>query len=204
MVLKWTSKISCFYCQNVEWETTHIMRYRIVLDTGYTEKNESFGIFSSWLKRVGLPDIVERIFWEKSKSLPSSYFALLKGIDRPFREGVKRSLIRSLFKNWRLGNFFSSHFKWISSQDQQKTKRRRLIISKVTLTGQSHLMRILVLRKATLQNRINSVPWMTGVTPTPYHECTQLVWMKVAWRSRQTACIHGTELVWPRSFMVQS
>jgi hypothetical protein len=128
----------------------------------------------------------------------------IKGIDRPFRRGVKSSLIRSLFINWRLGNFFSSHFQGILSQDQQKTNRRRLIISKVTLSGQSHFMQIFVLRKATLQNRINSVPWMTGVTPTPYHECTQLVWMKVAWRSRQTACIHGTELVWPRSFMVRS
>ena len=128
----------------------------------------------------------------------------IKGIDRPFRRGVKSSLIRSLFINWRLGNFFSSHFKGILSQDQQKTNRRRLIISKVTLSGQSHFMQIFVLRKATLQNRINSVPWMTGVTQTPYHESTQLVWMKVAWRSRQTACIHGTELVWTRSFMVRS
>jgi hypothetical protein len=33
----------------------------------------------------------------------SIYF---KGIDRPFRRGVKSSLIRSLFINWRLGNFF--------------------------------------------------------------------------------------------------
>jgi hypothetical protein len=72
------------------------------------------------------------------------------------------------------------------------------------LTGQSHFMLIFVLRKATLPNRINSVPWMNAVTPTPYHECTQLVWIKVALRSRQTACIHGTELVWPRSFMVRS
>ncbi len=30
----------------------------------------------------------------------------LKGIDLPFRRGVKGSLIRSLFINWRLGNFF--------------------------------------------------------------------------------------------------
>jgi hypothetical protein len=29
------------------------------------------------------------------------------GIDRPFQGGVKSSLIRSLFINWRLGNFFS-------------------------------------------------------------------------------------------------
>ena len=78
------------------------------------------------------------------------------------------------------------------------------VTSKVTLTGQSHFMLIFVLRKATLQNCINSVPWMNAVTPTPYHECTQLVWIKVAFRSRQTACIHGTELVWPRSFMVRS
>jgi hypothetical protein len=99
---------------------------------------------------------------------------------------------------------FLSHFKWPSSQDQQKTIVRRLITSKVTLTGQSHFMLIFVLRKATLPNRINSVPWMNAVTPTPYHECTQLVWIKVALRSRQTACIHGTELVWPRSFMVRS
>ncbi len=52
---------------------------------------------------------------------------------------------------------------------------------------------------------------MNAVTLTLYHECTQLVqkifwlnWMKVIWWSRQTACIHGTELVWPRSFMVLS
>jgi hypothetical protein len=53
--------------------------------------------------------------------------------------------------------FFSSHFKGISSQDQQKTNRRRLIIFKVTLTGQSHFMRIFVLRKFTLRGYINSV-----------------------------------------------
>ncbi len=103
------------------------------------------------------------------------------------------------------------YFKGPSSQDQQKTIRRRLITSKITLTVQSHFMLIFVLRKVTLPNRINSVPWMHAVTPTPYHECTQSVqktfwlsWMKVTWRSRQTACIHGTELVWLRSFMVRS
>jgi hypothetical protein len=53
---------------------------------------------------------------------------------------------------------FLSYFKGPSSQDQQKTIRRRLITSKVTLTGQSHLMLIFVLRKVTLPNRINSVP----------------------------------------------
>jgi hypothetical protein len=65
-------------------------------------------------------------------------------------------------------------------------------------------MLIFVLRKATLPNRINSVPWMNAVTPTPYHECTEWVWIKVALRSRQTACIHGTELVWPHSLTVRS
>jgi hypothetical protein len=96
---------------------------------------------------------------------------------------------------------FLSYFKGSSSQDQQKTIRRRLITSEVTLTGQSHLMLIFSLRKVTLPNRINSVPWMNGVTPTPYHEWTQLV-QKILWLI--CACIHGTELVWPRSFMVWS
>jgi hypothetical protein len=72
----------------------------------------------------------------------SNSVANFKGIDRPFGEGVKSRLILSLLLNWRLGNFFSSPFKWISSQDQQKTNRPRLIIYKVTLTGQSHFMRI--------------------------------------------------------------
>jgi hypothetical protein len=67
--------------------------------------------------------------------------------------------------NWRLGR----------SQDQEKTIRRCLITSKVTLTGQSHFMLIFVLRKVALPNRINSVPRMNAVTLTPYHECTQLV-----------------------------
>jgi hypothetical protein len=53
--------------------------------------------------------------------------------------------------------FFSSHFKGISTQDQQKTNRPRLIISKVNLTGQSDFMRIFVLRKVTLRNYTNSV-----------------------------------------------
>jgi hypothetical protein len=43
---------------------------------------------------------------------------------------------------------FLSHFKGPSSQDQQKASRRRLITSKVTLTGQSHFMLIFVLRIA--------------------------------------------------------
>jgi hypothetical protein len=33
-------------------------------------------------------------------------FVIFKGIDRPFGEGVKSRLIRTLSINWRLGNFF--------------------------------------------------------------------------------------------------
>jgi hypothetical protein len=57
---------------------------------------------------------------------------------------------------------FLSYFKGPSSRDQQKIIRRRLITSKVTLTGQSHLMLIFVLAS------------------TPYHECTQLA-QKILW-----------------------
>ncbi len=124
---------------------------------------------------------------------------------------IESRLIRSVLVNWRLEKFFLSHFKGPSSQDQQKTFGRRLMTFKVTLSGQSHCMLLFILRKVTLPNRINSVPWMNTVTPTPYYECTQLAqqilwlnWMKVTWRSRQTAYIHGTELVWRRSFMVRS
>jgi hypothetical protein len=82
---------------------------------------------------------------------------LLKGIDRPFRGGVESILIRSLLVIWRLGTFFKSYIKGPSSQDQQKTFRRRLIIFKVTLTGQSHFMLIFVLRKVTQRSHTNSV-----------------------------------------------
>ncbi len=53
--------------------------------------------------------------------------------------------------------FFLFHFKGTTSQDQQKTNRRRLITFKVTLTGRSHFMRIFSLRKVTLRGHINSV-----------------------------------------------
>ena len=66
---------------------------------------------------------------------------------------------------------FLSHFKWPSSQDQQKSIVRRLITSKVTLTGQSHFMLIFLIPKGqftkshqllTMNERChtNSVPWM--------------------------------------------
>ncbi len=75
-----------------------------------------------------------------------------------------------------------------------------------------------------MKNRINSVPWMNAVTPTPYHECTQLVpkkfsdytewkWLDGVDKLRSfmvrygvglTAVIHVTELMWPHSFMIRS
>ncbi len=77
------------------------------------------------------------------------------------------------------------------------------------MTGQSPFMLIFVLRKVTLQNRINSVPWMNEVTPATYHAWTHLVqeilwinWMTVTEQSRQTVFIHGTRPTWPSSFMV--
>jgi hypothetical protein len=71
------------------------------------------------------------------------------------------------------------------------------------LTGQIHFRLIFVLCKVTLPNRINSVSWMHTVTPTSYHECTQLV-QKILCLNWQTAYIHGTEFVLPRAFMVLS
>jgi hypothetical protein len=66
----------------------------------------------------------------------------IKGIDRSFELRGEIRLIGSVITNWRLGNFFLSHFKWPSSQDQQKTNSCRLITFKVTLTGQSQFMLI--------------------------------------------------------------
>jgi hypothetical protein len=96
--------------------------------------------------------------------------------------------------------FFVSYFKGPSSQDQQKTLRRRLITFKLTLTGQSHFMLICVLRKVTLRSHINSVPWMYAVTPTPYNECTEFSKGFFG----PIAYIHGTELVWPRKVTLRS
>jgi hypothetical protein len=66
------------------------------------------------------------------------------------------------------------------------------------------------LRTMTWRGHISSVKSLYAVTPTPYDECTQLVqkilwliWIKVTWRSQQTAYIHSTELVWPRTFMTE-
>jgi len=83
---------------------------------------------------------------------------LFKDIDRLFGgEGREKThSIRTGKLEARMN--FLSYFKGLSSRDQQKTIRRRLITSKVTVTGQSHFMLIFVLRKVTLPNRINSVP----------------------------------------------
>jgi hypothetical protein len=90
---------------------------------------------------------------------------VVKGIDQPFGSWVEKILIQSLLVSWRLGYFFLSHFKGPSSQDQQKTIRRRLITCEVSLTGQSHFMLISVLRKVTLPIRINSVPLIYAIGP---------------------------------------
>ncbi len=63
----------------------------------------------------------------------------------------------------------------------------------------------------TLCGFLYSVKSLYAITPTPCNECTQLVqkilffnWMKVTLRSRQTAYIQCTELVWLRTFIVRS
>ena len=61
--------------------------------------------------------------------------------------------------------FFLFHFKGPSSQDQQKTIRRRLITFKVTLTGQSHFMQMFILSKVTLRDYTNAIQWMYAIGP---------------------------------------
>jgi hypothetical protein len=91
--------------------------------------------------------------------MESNVARLIKGIDRPFgRGGREYTYSICICKLEARKKIFFSHFKWPPSQDQQKTTVSRLITSKVTLTGQSHFMLIFVLRKATLPNRINSIP----------------------------------------------
>ncbi len=75
----------------------------------------------------------------------------------------------------------------------------------VTSADQSHFLLIFELRNVTVSNRINSVPWMNGVTPAPYHEWPQLV-QKILWLNwmKATQLNHGTQLMWPHSFVVSS
>ncbi len=119
----------------------------------------------------------------------------IKGTDRPFGGGVESILIRSLLVNWRLGYFYYPILKGLIHK-----------INKKPLDAKS-----LWLVKATLCWFLYSVRSLYAITPIPYNECTQLVqkifwfnWMKVTLRSRQTAYIHSTELVWPRTFIVRS
>ncbi len=49
-----------------------------------------------------------------------------------------------------------------------------------------------------------SVPWMTAITSTPYHECRQFVDSVKPLLFRPIAYIHCTEFVWQRSVMVRS
>jgi hypothetical protein len=89
------------------------------------------------------------------KLLPKT---LLKALTDHLVGGVREYTYSIRICKLEARKIFISHFKWPSSQDQQKTIVHRLITSKVTLTGQSHFTLIFVLRKATLPNRINSVP----------------------------------------------
>ncbi len=92
--------------------------------------------------------------------------------------------------------------KWISTV--QCTQEPRGWLCGITPTpyhesSQSHQLRTMNERGHT-----NSVPWMNAVTPTPYHECTKFVDSVKPLLFRTMAYIHGTELVWQRSFMVRS
>ncbi len=69
-------------------------------------------------------------------------YCYFKGIDRPFELRGESRLIQSVMANWRLGNFFYLILKGLHHNISKKTFGRRLIISKVTLTGQSHFMLI--------------------------------------------------------------
>jgi hypothetical protein len=74
----------------------------------------------------------------------------------------------------------------------------------VTSTPYHEWTRSHQLRTMNERGHTNSVPWMNAVTPTPYHECTQFVDSVKPPLFRPIAYIHGTELVWQRSFMVRS
>jgi hypothetical protein len=61
------------------------------------------------------------------------------------------------------------------------------------------------------RGHINSVPWMNEIAPTPYYEWPQFVDSVKSLSFSLTSgffgpitFIHGTELVWPRSFLARS
>jgi hypothetical protein len=141
------------YALHTAWSPPHFTLYKYISLYLFTQGNsEKVGALVHKRGRKYLHD------WRNLQPINS-----IKGIDRPFGGRVKSRHIWSLLINWRLGNFFSSHFKWSSSQDQQKTNRRRWIIYKVTLTGQSHFLQIFLFCKVTLRNYNNSVQWMYAI-----------------------------------------
>ncbi len=56
--------------------------------------------------RIGLNLPIGYPLWNVNSQMRHAWKKVFKGIDRPFPGGVKSNLIRSLFINWRLGNFF--------------------------------------------------------------------------------------------------
>ncbi len=114
---------------------------------------------------------------------------------------------------------------WWISLHYVKIRQRNYYCAVYTMTLQNHT--------SSMPNHINSIPWMHAVTSTPNNECTRshqlrmnershansVPWMHAVWRLRKVtffsfsltrrcfgpiAYIHGTELVWLRSFMVRS
>jgi hypothetical protein len=89
-------------------------------------------------------------------------------------------------------NKFSSHFDWPKS------------LYADFCTPQGHFTKSHQLRTMNERCHTNSVPWMyaIGLNKSGFTESTNCVhsWYGVS----VTAVIHGTELMWPRSFMVRS
>ncbi len=103
--------------------------------------------------------------------------------------------------------------KWISTEQCTQEPRGMTLrnhtnsvpwMLAVTSTPYHEWPRSHQLRTMNVRGHTNSVQWMTGVTATPYHECTQFVDPVKPLSFRPIAYIHGTELVWPQSFMVRS
>ncbi len=123
----WAFKITHFHRITKALHQKRISYLQLTIVVGFiTSSSQSRHLFRMSIRQPGInrSRSIRRSQRPSQRSADSkvchSYFFFLKGIDRPFGEGVKSRLIRSLLINWRLGNFFSSPFKWISSQDQQK------------------------------------------------------------------------------------
>ncbi len=109
---------------------------------------------------------------------------------------------------WVCGFFARKHkhksAKWILLYSVQCTQKPHSDFAESNQPHtKSHQLRTITLRGH------NSVPWMNAATQTPYHECSTQFVDSVKSLSisltrgffRPIAYIHGTELVWPRSFM---